>query len=138
MLTDDFTAYAAKVNISLKEPVSADSIQRKLTTFLSLIASECSDNGAYLIGHIKCGVESEKGFYASSITAPTDTPSVRGEMGDGSESLEVIINVLLYGLDKLTVKQITKAAVPVSLSFVDAEIKIWDLESEENQPIHFG
>ena len=74
----------------------------------------------------------------SSITAPTDTPSVRGEMEDGSESLEVIINVLLYGLDKLTVKQITKAAVPVSLSFVDAEIKIWDLESEENQPIHFG
>ena len=44
MLTDDFTAYAAKVNINLKEPVSADSIQKKLNTFLSLIASECSDN----------------------------------------------------------------------------------------------
>lgn len=30
MLTDDFTAYAAKVNINLKEPVSADSDSEKI------------------------------------------------------------------------------------------------------------
>ncbi|WP_400208917.1 hypothetical protein [Candidatus Methanomassiliicoccus intestinalis] len=138
MLTDDFTAYAAQIELELPEPVAASAVQKKLTAFLSLIASECSDNGAYLIGHIKCMVESDHGFYASSITAPTDAPSVRGEMTDGSTKLSIVVNVLLYGLDKVTVKQITKAAVPVALAPVTAAIKIWDLESEENQPIHFG
>ena len=135
MLTNDFTAYAAKIGVTLKNPASADSIKKQLISFLSLVASECSDQGAYLIGHIKCIAESKEGFYASSITAPTDAPMIKGEMEDGSLSFDIIVNVLLYGLDKLTVKQITKAAVPAV--FADCEYKAWDLEEESNH-IHLS
>ena len=68
---------------------------------MTRIALDCVKAGTRLIGHIKCIAEVEAGKYiACSVTTPDGKPRCSGSFGIPSDKLEIVVNVLQYGLDK--------------------------------------
>jgi hypothetical protein len=128
MITDDFAAYAVGVDVHLHGPLRAVHVQEKVESLLVRIARECADAGAYLIGHIKCVVDAqEKGMLAVSTVDAAGQPHSRGSLEDGAEVLEIIFNVLLYGLTREKVQRIVDPLVREGLSFPGANLRIEDL-----------
>ncbi|MGD1061172.1 MAG: hypothetical protein ABR879_06920, partial [Methanomassiliicoccales archaeon] len=63
--------------------------------------------GSRLIGHIKCIAEDEGGkFIACSVVSHEIPATCRGELTSASRSLDLVVNVLIYGLDKEKVEGI--------------------------------
>jgi hypothetical protein len=74
---------------------------------VSEVARECMAAGTRLIGHIKCIAEVEDGKYiACSVVDEKADAACRGELSDGSHHLTILINVLIYGLDREKVEEL--------------------------------
>lgn len=138
MITPDFSAYAAKVDVHFHQTVSPSDIQGKVEKLMTKIALSCLEAGADLIGHIKCIVETEgKGFLAISVTTHDGKPMSKGQLGEGIEEMDIIINVLLYGLSRRKIQEIVDPLVLKELRFTGAHVKVEDLEKpSEGGVIH--
>lgn len=112
-MAEDFSACAARIRVTFKKPVQPAEMQQMVESLMTRIALECVKAGTRLIGHIKCIAEVEAGKYiACSVTTPDGKPRCSSSFDIPSVKLEIVVNVLQYGLDKETIEGIVdKAAV---------------------------
>jgi hypothetical protein len=132
MMAEDFSACAAKVHVRFRESVKPDEMQKMVEDLMTRIALDSVNAGTRLIGHIKCIAEVEAGKYiACSVTTHDGKPRCSGTFGTESQKLEIIINVLQYGLDKETIEDIVnREAVR---GFGDAStVTVEDLDDHEH------
>src|SRR5512137_676627 len=107
MITDDFVAYAGRIHARFDHAKSANEIRSLVSRTISSVARECMKEGASLIGHIKCIAEVDSGkFIACSVVSAESEAMCRGELDGTSKSINIILNVLIYGLDKKKVEKI--------------------------------
>jgi hypothetical protein len=137
MITPDFSAYAVKVDIHLHKKVPPSEIKSKVEGLMTKITLKCLEAGADLIGHIKCIVETEgKGFLAVSVTTHDGKPMSRGELDQGIEEMDIIINVLLYGLSRKKIQDIVDPLALKELAFPGSHAHVEDLEKAQHDVIH--
>jgi hypothetical protein len=129
MITPDFAAYAIRVEIHFHHWVASATIQKTVEGLLAKIAANCADAGAYLIGHIKCVAESkEKGMLAVSVVDASSVPHSRGHLEEGIEEMDLIINVLLYGLARRAIQDVVVPLAQKELSFPGSHLHFEDLD----------
>ncbi|OPX59281.1 MAG: hypothetical protein A4E30_01305 [Methanomassiliicoccales archaeon PtaB.Bin215] len=137
MITEDFAAYAARLRIGFPTDVPADQLQGMLESFMSGVAMDCLEAGTRLIGHIKCLVEGSDEIIACSVTDHDARVRCRGRFETPRAQLDVIINVLQYGLRKQDLVRIVAACGKRSFA-PQTSMTIEDLEIEEKQLIQLG
>lgn len=129
MITSDFVAYSLRASVTSTSPAAPDLVRDRLVALMNAIALECDKAGATLIGHIKCVLDAgNKGFLAVSTTDASGRATVRGEMKEGVNELNVIINVLLYGLARIKVQEIVDPLVREHMTFDGAKVHLEDLD----------
>lgn len=133
MITDDFVAYAGRVHARFGRARTPDEIRDLVSRTISAVARECMAQGATLIGHIKCIAEVDSGKYiACSVVSAESEAMCRGEIEAASKRLDIIMNVLIYGLDKHKVEDIVVLSAKQVLSGPGVEVEFEDLEFEEH------
>jgi len=137
MITEDFAAYAARLRIGFQSAVPADEVQGMLESFMSGLAMDCLEAGTRLIGHIKCMVESGDEIIACSVTYHDARVRCRGRFETPRKEVDIIVNVLQYGLKKKDMVRIV--AECGRRSFVsNVSMSIEDLEIEEKELIQLS
>jgi hypothetical protein len=136
MITSDFVAYALRVGVKVPAPLPPSLVKERLVELMKSIAAECDKAGSTLIGHIKCMLDAgEKGFLAVSTIDASGHATVRGELRGGIDELNVIVNALLYGLDRCKVQEIVDSLARKHLSFEGGEMELEDLdEAHSHEP----
>lgn len=133
MLTSDFVAYAGKVHASFAAPKEPNEIRSLVSSTISTIAKKCMSEGASLIGHIKCIAEVDSGKYiACSVVSAESEALCRGDLDAPSSGLEIILNVLLYGLDKRKVEDIVVRSAREVFTGKVTKLELEDLEHEHD------
>jgi hypothetical protein len=131
MITDDFVAYAGKVHAHFDRAKGPDELKSLVSNTISKVAKECMSDGARLIGHIKCIAEVDSGKYiACSVVSAENEAMCRGELDGSSKSLNLILNVLIYGLDKPKVEEIVVRCARTVFNGKGMHIDFEDLEFE--------
>ena len=121
MITPDFAAYAVGADVHLHQHMPSEELVRRVEEIMTKIALECVRSGADLIGHIKCVVETKgKGFLAVSVVDESGAPHTKGKLEDGIEEMELIVNVLLYGLKRSKIQEIVDPILLRELAFPGA------------------
>jgi hypothetical protein len=134
VITSDFSAYAVKIDVHLHESVPAGTLQSCIESLLSTIAKECMAAGATLIGHIKCLANTaDHGFLAVSVVDERAEPRSRGGLDDGIEEIEIVLNVLLYGLSRDKVEDIVERTSQVGLAIPGAHIHLKELDEDHHE-----
>ncbi len=137
MITEDFAAYAARVRLRFPAPVEASDLQAMLESFLGGVAMDCLEAGTRLIGHIKSMVEGGDEVIACSVTNHDARVRCRGRFEAPRAEVDVIVNVLQYGLAKRELARIVAACA--ARSFPGREtMTIEDLEVEQETLIRLG
>ncbi|MGD0818092.1 MAG: hypothetical protein ABR986_06790, partial [Methanomassiliicoccales archaeon] len=105
MMAEDFSACAARIHVTFRLQIQPAEMQKMVESLMTRIALDCVETGTRLIGHIKCIAEVEAGKYiACSVTTPDGKPRCSSSFGIASDKLEIVVNVLQYGLDKETIE----------------------------------
>ncbi len=137
MITEDFAAYAARLRIGFSSSIPADQLQAMLESFMSGLAMDCLEAGTRLIGHIKCLVETGDEIIACSVTDHDARVRCRGKFDTSRSEVDLIVNVLQYGLMKKDLVRIVAACG--KRSFVShVSMSIEDLEIEKKELIQLG
>ena len=126
MITPDLTAYAGDLRVTFKEPRTGEDIRKMMEAVISKVTVTCFEQGAKLIGHVKGIVQIEKGgFLTVSSTTEDGRVQSKGDLKGGTE-LDMVINVIIYGLDVPKVEHIVKDVATEVIG------KGFDLVSEEH------
>ncbi|MCX6650992.1 MAG: hypothetical protein NT131_04965 [Methanomassiliicoccales archaeon] len=137
MITEDFAAYAARVRIGFPAPVSPEDSQKMLESFMGGVAMDCLESGTRLIGHIKSVVENGESLIACSVTDHDALVRCRGRFESPQERVDVIINVLQYGLAKKELVRIVAECAKRNFAGYSS-FSIEDLEIEEKELIRLS
>lgn len=133
MYTPDFAAYAGRIHVRFKKPRSAGELQQLVQDFMSRTAVGCGEAGATLVGHIKCIAEAEKsGFVTCSATDSSGKVRSKGEFGGESHRLDLVLNVLVYGLDRSKIEEVVAETSKTVLECVDSAVEVEDLDVEHD------
>jgi hypothetical protein len=133
MMAEDFSACAAKVHVVFKQNVDPAEMQKMVESLMTRIALDCVKAGTRLIGHIKCIAEVEEGKYiACSVTTPDGKPRCTGSFGLESLKLDIVVNVLQYGLDKATLEDIVEKAAITGFGDVQ-RVTVEDLDDHGHE-----
>ena len=82
-----------------------------LAGYLETLAQRCAAVGQTVIGHIKAlALFDDGGYLRVSVVAAGRPATVEGSAPPGCLELELTLNVLVYGLERATAEQITRAA----------------------------
>ncbi len=83
-----------------------------LAEYLQTLAQHCvRASPEAVVGHIKAlALFPDQGYLRLSVVAPDIPASIEGKAPSGCASLELTLNVLVYGLERSTIEQITQAA----------------------------
>lgn len=139
MYTPDFSAYAGRIHIVLRRPRGGAEISRSIEKLMSGIAVRCGEAGATLIGHIKSIAETEGGGYlACSATDSSGLVKCRGSLKDGTGDFSLVVNVLLYGLERERIEEIVEDEADGVFGGPDSEVKLEDLEVEHDHDHEHG
>lgn len=77
--------------------------------YLQTIAQRCSTAGQSVIGHIKAlALFPDNSYLRVSVIAPNIPASIDGKVPSGCSHLEITLNVLVYGLERVVIEQITR------------------------------
>ncbi|MDH7508465.1 MAG: hypothetical protein QHH00_03595 [Methanomassiliicoccales archaeon] len=141
MLTPDFSAYAAKVQITSDHLRTGSEMQKVVENLMSRSVIECVKAGASLIGHAKCIAESDSGHYLTcSVTDNDGKARCKGSLGTNVSKMELVINILLYGLNRVQVEEIFKRVLEEetnSKGFM-ANVEDIDVRDDEHDHEHHG
>jgi hypothetical protein len=132
MMAEDFSACAARVHVTFKQRIQPTDMQKFVESLMTRIALDCVTAGTRLIGHIKCIAEVETGKYiACSVTTTDGKPRCSSSFGIESDKLEIVINVLQYGLDKETIEGIVEKAAIAGFGDV-SKVTVEDLDDHQH------
>jgi len=137
MITEDFAAYAARLRITFPSALPADELQGMLESFMSGLAMDCLEAGTRLIGHIKSLVEGGEEIIACSVTDHDGRVRCRGKFISSRSDVDLIINVLQYGLMKKDLVRIVAACGKRTFAG-HSSLSIEDLEIEQKDLIQLG
>jgi hypothetical protein len=80
-----------------------------LGEYLQGIAQHCNSAGKCVIGHIKAlSTFSHQRYLRVSVVAANVPATLEGEVPAGCTELELTLNVLVYGLERTAIEQITR------------------------------
>ena len=109
MMAADFSAHAAKVHVHFTGQMTEDQLRKLVESLMSKVALNCVARGTRLIGHVKCIAEVEKEKYlACSVVGHDGKARCSGGLGRPSDRLDLIINVLQYGLRTSDLEEIVR------------------------------
>ncbi|OPY31085.1 MAG: hypothetical protein A4E32_02069 [Methanomassiliicoccales archaeon PtaU1.Bin124] len=132
MMAEDFSAYAAKVHVEFVSIHDEKGVQSMVEALMSRIALDCVDQGTRLIGHVKCIAEIEKEKYlACSVVGHDGKARCSGGLGRSTDRLEMVINVLQYGLTTMTLEKIVKDRAPKAFG-ADAKVVVETIGKDES------
>jgi hypothetical protein len=78
-----------------------------LGEYLQTIAKRCTSSGNCVVGHIKALVLfPDEGCLRISVIAANIPTSIEGEVPNGCTDLELTLNVLIYGLERIVIEKI--------------------------------
>jgi hypothetical protein len=135
MISDDFSAFALKANVSLETEMGPEAMTKAVEEMMRAIALRCVAKGTYLIGHIKSIAEiSDGSWMASSVTDLDGKVRSSGGFNAPSRKLSVVINALQYGLKLDQLEAAVEEVVVEQLS----QIGKVDLEEISEEHDHKG
>lgn len=112
MITPDFTGYGARLEIKFPEMQSPEKITGKIISFMSRLSLDCVEAGVKLIGHIKSVTEIPgDGYLGCSVTNHDGNVDTSGVIDRDTDHVEMILNIMIYGLDMDKVKNIVEKRV---------------------------
>ena len=80
-----------------------------LREYLQRIVQRCTAAGTCVIGHIKAlSIFPDKTYVHVSVVAANIPASIEGKVPLGCTELELTLNVLVYGLERTAIEQITR------------------------------
>ena len=136
MITEDFVGYGARVAVDFGGKIEGEEMTEKVVDFMSRISLDCVDAGVKLIGHIKSITDVEGGGYlACSVTNHEGKVRTDGKLHGGS-SLEMILNVMIYGLDEHDVSEIVEPRTRDFFLTQGGSVHVEQLEGEEQDHDH--
>ncbi|MCQ5376009.1 MAG: hypothetical protein NO474_05375 [Methanomassiliicoccales archaeon] len=137
MLTPDFSAYAAKVQITSDRLRAGSEMQRMIENLMSRSVIECVRAGASLIGHAKCIAESDSGHYLTcSVTDNDGKARCKGDLGTSFSRIELVINILLYGLKRTQVEEIFNRVLQEEAKSQGFSVSVEDMEVHDHEEDH--
>jgi|GEM_PF-637910 len=136
MITPDLTAFVAKMHLEYPRRITGGELEKMVREFMSEVSLDCVKAGVKLIGHIKCVVETPgNGYLACSVTGHDGRVSSKGTLDD-SKRMDMILNVILYGLEMDVVKRIVEIEAESRLSGGEGKISIESIELEDHHDRH--
>ena len=100
------TVYVNRISHTFIEPVIADILKDKLSSFLLGLTAFLEKEGCVLIGHIKGMInEKEMGHIFFSITSFDDIIQLKGEPSEKTKEIDMVINIIVYGIDKMKIEK---------------------------------
>jgi hypothetical protein len=135
MIAEDFIGYAGHAKIAFDCQVLPEVIQLKVQKMMSSITLNCIANGARLIGHVKCFVEtSNNNYMMCSVTTHDGKANCSNNITVSSDNLDIIINVLLYGLDEDIVEEVVR--MNIQTIFPEASSIIYEDQGHHHEHDH--
>ena len=132
MMAEDFSACAMKVHIAFDRPERSEDMRKMVESLMTRIALDCVEAGTRLIGHIKCIAEVGPDKYiACSVTTPDGKPRSSSSFLIPSAKLEIVVNVLQYGLEKETIEEIVRNAAMTGFGNA-AKVHVEDLDDHQH------
>jgi hypothetical protein len=141
MMAEDFSAHAAKVHVTFPTAQTPEVMTDMVSKLMTQITLDCVEAGTRLIGHVKCIAEIEPERYlACSVTTHDGKARCSGALEKKSAHLDLVINILQYGLEKQVLESIV---VKRSLeAFGKAKVVIEDIDKgscdTDRRPIQFS
>lgn len=122
-----------------RSALGPEELKAAVSETISGIAVDCVEAGTRLIGHIKCIAEVDSGRYVACSAVKHDGEAVcRGEFSGSARNLTLVINVLLYGLDRERVEVIVlkRARSVARMHGGSAELEDLEYHDHECRPDH--
>lgn len=136
-MTPDFSAYAAKVQIASDRLRAGSEMRGMVENLMSRSVIECVRAGASLIGHAKCIAESDSGHYLTcSVTDNDGKARCKGSLGTRVSRMELVINILLYGLKRTQVEEIFKRVLQEEAESQGFRASVEDIEVHDHEDNH--
>lgn len=131
----ELTAYAATLEINTKEPVRGADWEKGLVKFFDLLAKLCREKPVLAIGHIKgfLQLDDQAGSCYFSTTGSSRGTATKGQLSGTASHGKLDFNVLVYGIDKGSVEQITNIAVQALEEDLQADCQVLTLVNPAKQ-----
>jgi hypothetical protein len=134
VLAEDFAAHAARVNVTFLRPHSPEGMKEMVSRLMTSITLDCVEAGTRLIGHVKCIAEiGPERYLACSVTTHDGKVRCTGALEKESQHLDLVINILQYGLEKTVLEAIIRERAPEA--FADARVEVDDLDHGPCKPV---
>jgi hypothetical protein len=99
--------YAVSQHWSL--PQADSKWEALLCEYLESLARRCNEAGLCVIGHIKAlALFPDGGYVQVSVVSPRLRANVKGSVPTNCTELELALNVIVYGLERALIEQITR------------------------------
>lgn len=106
---DELTLEPYAVTQHWRLPAADSHWESILEEYLQTIAQRCTSAGKCVIGHIKAlALFPNDGFFRISVVTANHPATIEGAIPAGCRDLELILNVLVYGLGRNILEQITE------------------------------
>ncbi len=106
---DDLILDPYSVVLNFTFPEIQNRWEELLSQFLVSIAEESTKSEKAVVGHIKTLTTfSDNQFFRMSVIAPSIPPTTEGQIPPGNTEIEIILNVLVYGVLKTELIKITR------------------------------
>jgi hypothetical protein len=127
MMAEDFSAHAARVHVTFATAHAPEVMTEMVSKLMTRITLDCVEAGTRLIGHVKCIAEIEpEQHLACSVTTHDGKVRCSGALERKSTHLDLVINILQYGLEKQTLESIVVRRAPEA--FGKAKVVIEDID----------
>lgn len=131
----ELTAYAATLEINSGAPVQGNKWEQALVSFFDELARLCRERPVLAIGHIKGYLELAGGAGSCyfSTTGSAKGTSAKGQLAGIASRGKLDFNILVYGIDKTTVEQITHQALQLLTGDLQATCTLHSLVNPAKQ-----
>ncbi len=99
--------------LSRRHALDAVELRRFAAELMTSISRACYSLGAADVGHIKSYIEYAGGFLMADTVGETSEVTVDGKDGDPVDHFRVVVNAVVYGLDKAGVRQAAEESLGV-------------------------
>ncbi len=139
MITDDLSAHARRIEVRFGEQMDGSEVEEAVIEFMSGVSRRCVEEGATLIGHIKSITEAagQEGYFSCSVTNNDGRVNSNGALRDGIISLDMVLNVIIYGLEEAKIEEIIDVELKRSFYWEEIETCSESLDIEEDH-VHEG
>lgn len=106
-------SFGLSCKLSRRGALDAAELRRFAAELMTSISRACYSLGALDVGHIKSYIEYEGGFLMADTVGDPSTVTVDGKDGDPVDHFRVVINAVVYGLDKAAVREAAEGPLGV-------------------------